>query len=301
MPTRTSSRSSRLRSAGDGCFSPLPDPSEARRPHGHPSDVRTTPAACRTSAHRRDIPRSPGRPVVRSVRSSATPPSTVGVRPWRRPHDSRVVTHPDGGYTYRWAFGDLRRGYRRVTDEGGESDACSYRFGVGGNDLGHRPGDRGDHVLPSEGVVDALQLLKEDHEKVKRMLEELDATTERAEKTRAETFDRLKHDLTIHETIEEEILYPALKEFAKTKDITLEAFEEHHVVDLIVAELEATPVTDETWAAKLTVMKENLEHHIEEEEDEMFKQARQVMDQSELAELGDQMDVRKKQLSEEER
>ena len=148
--------------------------------------------------------------------------------------------------------------------------------------------------------MDALQLLRGDHEKVKRMLEELDATTERAEKTRTETFERLKHDLTIHETIEEEFLYPALIEFAKTKDITLEAFEEHHVVDLIVAELEATPVTDETWGAKLTVMKENLEHHIEEEEDEMFKQARQVMDHDELAELGDQMDARKKQLSEEE-
>ena len=149
--------------------------------------------------------------------------------------------------------------------------------------------------------MDALQLLKGDHYKVKRMLDELDATTERAEKTRTEMFERLKHDLTIHETIEEEILYPALEQFAKTKDITLEAFEEHHVVDLIVAELDATPVTDETWAAKLTVMKENLEHHIEEEEDEMFKQARQVMDRNELAELGDQMEARKKQLSKGER
>jgi hemerythrin-like domain-containing protein len=147
--------------------------------------------------------------------------------------------------------------------------------------------------------VDALQLLKGDHQKVKRMLEELDATTERAEKTRTETFERLKRDLTIHETIEEEILYPALEGFAKTKDITLEAFEEHHVVDLIVAELDATPVSDETWGAKLTVMKENLEHHIEEEEDEMFKQARQVMDHNELAELGEQMEARKKQLSKE--
>ena len=147
--------------------------------------------------------------------------------------------------------------------------------------------------------MDALQLLKGDHEKVKRMLEELDATTERAKKTRTETFERLKHDLAIHETIEEEILYPALQGFAKTKDITLEAFEEHHVVDLIVAELDATPVSDETWGAKLTVVKENLEHHIEEEEDEMFKQARQVMDHAELAELGDRMEARKKQLSKE--
>jgi hemerythrin-like domain-containing protein len=146
-----------------------------------------------------------------------------------------------------------------------------------------------------------LQLLKSDHQKVKRMLEQLDATTERAKKTRTETFERLKRDLTIHETIEEEILYPALEGFAKTKDITLEAFEEHHVVDQIVAELETTPVTDETWGAKLTVMRENLEHHIEEEEDEMFKQARQVMDRKELAELGEQMDARKKQLSEEDR
>lgn len=148
--------------------------------------------------------------------------------------------------------------------------------------------------------MDALELLKRDHEKVKRMVVELDATTDRAEKTRTETFERLKRDLTIHETIEEEILYPALKEFAKTKDITLEAFEEHHVVDQIVAELEATPVTDETWGAKLTVMKENLEHHIQEEEDEMFKQALQVMEHKELAELGEQMDARKRQLSEEE-
>ena len=149
--------------------------------------------------------------------------------------------------------------------------------------------------------MDALQLLKGDHRKVKRILEELDATTERAEKTRAETFERLKRDLTIHETIEEEILYPALEGFAKTKDITLEAFRGASRRDLIVAELDATPVSDETWGAKLTVLKENLEHHIEEEEDEMFKQARQVMDHKELVELGEQMDARKKQLSKEER
>ena len=150
--------------------------------------------------------------------------------------------------------------------------------------------------------MDALQLLKGDHDKVKGMLSKLDETTERAEVTRTEGLERLKQELTVHEAIEEEILYPALIEgFAKTKDITLEAYEEHHVVDTIMAELEQTPVDDETWAAKLTVMKENLEHHIEEEEDDMFKKARQVMDHKELAELGEQMDARKKQLSEEDR
>ena len=144
--------------------------------------------------------------------------------------------------------------------------------------------------------MDALTLLRDDHVKVRGMLEKLDKTTERAEVTRTEGLQALKQELTIHEAIEEEILYPALKEFAKTKDIALEAYEEHHVVDTILSELEQTPVSDETWAAKLTVMKENLEHHIEEEEGEMFKQARQVMDDSELSELGDRMAARKEQL-----
>ena len=142
--------------------------------------------------------------------------------------------------------------------------------------------------------MDALKLLKDDHDKVKGMLEKLDETTERAEVTRTEGLQALKQELTVHEAIEEEILYPALKEFSK--DIALEGYEEHHVVDMIMAELEQTPVGDETWAAKFTVMKENLEHHIEEEEGEMFKKARQVMDESELTELGDRMAARKEAL-----
>jgi hemerythrin superfamily protein len=144
--------------------------------------------------------------------------------------------------------------------------------------------------------MDALTLLKADHDKVKGMLNKLDDTTERAEVTRTDGLQALKQELTIHETVEEEILYPALKEFSKTRDITFEAYEEHHVVDTIMAELEQTPVDDETWAAKLTVMKENLEHHIEEEEGEMFKQARQVMDESELEALGERMAARKEEL-----
>jgi iron-sulfur cluster repair protein YtfE (RIC family) len=145
--------------------------------------------------------------------------------------------------------------------------------------------------------MDPIKLLKADHDEVKALLGKLDETTERAEVTRTEGLATLKQKLDVHETIEEEILYPALKEFAKTKDIALEGYEEHHVVDMIMAELEATPVTDETWAAKLTVTKENLEHHIEEEEDQMFKQARQVMDPDELEELGDRLVARKEELS----
>jgi hemerythrin-like domain-containing protein len=144
-----------------------------------------------------------------------------------------------------------------------------------------------------EGHVDALKLLKDDHERVKKMLEEIDSTTERAEKTRTEGLATLKQELTIHEAIEEEIFYPALKDHAKTREIALEAYEEHGVVDMIMSEIEQTPVEDETWMAKFTVMKENLEHHIEEEEGEMFKQARQVFDKETLEELGEQMQARK--------
>ncbi|HEX6844420.1 MAG TPA: hemerythrin domain-containing protein [Actinomycetota bacterium] len=144
--------------------------------------------------------------------------------------------------------------------------------------------------------MNALQLLKDDHDRVKGMLEDLDATTERAEKGRTEGLAKLKADLQVHEAIEEEIFYPALKRFAEAKDIVLEAFEEHDVVDTIMAELEATPVSDETWAAKFTVMKENLEHHIEEEEGEMFDQARRAMEPNELTRLGEEMAARKKEL-----
>jgi hypothetical protein len=144
--------------------------------------------------------------------------------------------------------------------------------------------------------MDALSLLKEDHDKVKKMLQELESTTERGVKTRQELFSKVKQELQVHEAIEEEIFYPALKNHPKTKEIALEAYEEHHVVDMVMAEIEGIAFDDETWGAKFTVMKENLEHHIEEEEGEMFKQASQVFDQDELDQLGETMMARKQEL-----
>ena len=137
--------------------------------------------------------------------------------------------------------------------------------------------------------MDAIALLKADHDKVKKLLADGEETTDRAEKTRTELFDTLKSEMLIHERIEEEIFYPALKAHPKARDIVLEGYEEHHVVDEIMGELETTPVTDETWGAKFMVMKENIEHHIEEEEGEMFKKARQIFDADELEALGARM------------
>ena len=141
--------------------------------------------------------------------------------------------------------------------------------------------------------MDAIAMLKEDHDKVKKLLNELETTTERGVKTRAELFSTIKGELTVHEIIEEEIFYPELKAHPKARDIVLEGYQEHHVVDLLMGELEQMDVADERWGAKAIVMKENIEHHIEEEEGEMFAKARQVFDRAELADLGERMAERK--------
>ena len=147
--------------------------------------------------------------------------------------------------------------------------------------------------------MDAIALLKADHDKVKKILAEGERTTERGEKTRTQLFATIKGELMVHERIEEEIFYPTLKEHPKAREIVLEGFEEHHVVDEIMSELESTDVTDETWGAKFKVMKENIEHHIEEEEGEMFKQARAIFDRQELEELGTRMEELKQRASQE--
>ena len=144
--------------------------------------------------------------------------------------------------------------------------------------------------------MDAVKLLKDDHRKVKKLLEEVDSTTERGVKTREELFGKIKSEMEVHEAIEEEIFYPALKEHPKAKGIVLEGYEEHHVVDEIMGELAVTVFDDERWGAKASVMKENIEHHIEEEEGEMFVKAQQLMEDAELKELGSRMEARKKQL-----
>jgi hemerythrin-like domain-containing protein len=141
--------------------------------------------------------------------------------------------------------------------------------------------------------MNALTLLREDHRKVKRLLHELESTTERGVKTRDELFGRIKDELTVHEIIEEEIFYPTLKQHPKARDIVLEGYEEHDVVDHLMGELARLPVDDETWGPKAKVMIENIEHHIEEEEGEMFDKARQVFDREELEDLGTAMADRK--------
>jgi hemerythrin-like domain-containing protein len=141
--------------------------------------------------------------------------------------------------------------------------------------------------------MDALTLLTNDHRRLEGLLDELEPTTERAVKTRQELFDRVRTELTVHEIIEEEIFYPTLQQHPKARDIVLEGYEEHEVVDHVMGQLEGLSVEDETWGPKAKVMIENIRHHIEEEEGEMFVKARQVFDRAELDELGRAMEERK--------
>lgn len=114
--------------------------------------------------------------------------------------------------------------------------------------------------------MNVYSLLKKDHKEVAQLFEQLMDTSNEAVKTRDKLFGQLKTELEIHTKVEESIFYPALKEPEKTHEITLEAIEEHHVVDQLLGELDDMPKGSDEWIAKLTVLKENVEHHVEEEE-----------------------------------
>jgi len=142
-------------------------------------------------------------------------------------------------------------------------------------------------------AMDALSLLMKDHDLVKDIFKKIESSEDEAE--RKSLFEQFMDEIAIHERIEEEIFYAALQKLPNARADVMEAFEEHHVVDMIMSEMDVEP-NDEKWDAKFTVMKENVEHHIEEEEGEMFKLARQALESEELEELGERMDAMKKEL-----
>lgn len=147
--------------------------------------------------------------------------------------------------------------------------------------------------------MDALSLLHKDHEAIKPLLREIVDTTDRAEKSRSKLFSRIKEELSVHEVIEEEIFYPALRDHPRAREIVLEGYEEHDVVSRLMGELDGMEPTDERFGPKVKVMAENIEHHIGEEEGEMFSKARLVFDRDELQELGERM-MRRKETAREE-
>jgi iron-sulfur cluster repair protein YtfE (RIC family) len=143
--------------------------------------------------------------------------------------------------------------------------------------------------------MNVFTLLKTDHKKVAGILEKIDGTTERGVKTREDLFTQLKTELDVHTHIEETIFYPELEQADETHDITLEAFEEHRLVKQLLTELEEMDKGDEQWTARFTVLKENIEHHVEEEETDMFPKAKKVLGNKRAEELGTRMEAAKKQ------
>jgi len=144
--------------------------------------------------------------------------------------------------------------------------------------------------------MDAFILLKNDHKKVAALFEQIEPTTERAIKTREEAFGKLRAELDVHAHIEEKILYPVLKKEGETRDITFEGLEEHHVIKMLLAELAGMKVDSEEWTAKVKVLQENVEHHVEEEETKMFKLGRDVLTKEQIEDLGTQLEAEKNKI-----
>lgn len=138
--------------------------------------------------------------------------------------------------------------------------------------------------------MDPFKLLKQDHDKVKGLFREYEEAGDRAYRTKERIANTVFEELTIHEQVEEEIFYPAVRDGASKGgvEIVLEGYEEHHVVDFLIGELKAIGFKDETYDAKFKVLTENVEHHIEEEEGEMFAEARSALGDA-VDEVGERM------------
>lgn len=144
--------------------------------------------------------------------------------------------------------------------------------------------------------MNAIDLLKADHERVKAILTQLSESTERGVKKRTELLSKLEMEISIHTRLEEEILYPAYKEAGgKEQDVMYyEAKEEHRTVDsLVLPDLKKTDPGTPEFSGRVKVVKELLEHHIEEEETEMFPQANKLLGKAKLNELGQRMEEMK--------
>ncbi len=143
--------------------------------------------------------------------------------------------------------------------------------------------------------MNAVDLLLSHHRRLEALLEEL--ADAKGEEERARLFGQAADHLTMHITIEEEIFYPEVKEASEEiKDVVDEGVEEHHVADTLMSEVKTLTAEDDAFAAKMKVLIESVEHHAEEEEQEMFPPVRKAFDKATLEELGVRLEARKAEL-----
>jgi hemerythrin-like domain-containing protein len=147
-------------------------------------------------------------------------------------------------------------------------------------------------------MPNAIDLLTADHAHVKDLFQQYEAAGRRAHQKKQGIAEEVFAELEVHTTLEEELFYPAMKRKTDQdgKDLVAEAVEEHHVVTTLMNELKGLDPTDERYDAKFKVLMDNVEHHIEEEEGEMFPEAEEVLGDR-LERLGTQMQERKQQLT----
>lgn len=140
--------------------------------------------------------------------------------------------------------------------------------------------------------MDALELLKQDHQKVKELFEKAEETDG---KQQEKIFEQIKTELETHARIEETVFYPAVQEHEELKDMVLESLEEHKQIKTLLREMDNLASDSEKFEPKLKVLMENVEHHAEEEEGKMFPKLRQIMGKQKLEQLGADLEAAKGQ------
>ena len=140
--------------------------------------------------------------------------------------------------------------------------------------------------------MDALELLKQDHKKVKELFKQVEGVE--GDKQKKKIFNQIKSELETHARIEEDIFYPAVQNYDELRDKVLESVEEHKQIKTLLREIDDLATDSEKFEPKLKVLQENVEHHAEEEEEgEMFPKVRKLMTKAELEELGEQLKAAK--------
>jgi hemerythrin-like domain-containing protein len=138
--------------------------------------------------------------------------------------------------------------------------------------------------------TDAIVVLKEDHKEILRTFREFEKADKSATAAKGRLVDQIIELLTVHTYIENEVMYPRVRELLpELEDDIDESYEEHHVADLLVVELAGMEPYAERFDAKAKVLIENVRHHIEEEEGEWFPKVREALGRKQLQEIGAQM------------
>jgi hemerythrin superfamily protein len=143
--------------------------------------------------------------------------------------------------------------------------------------------------------MDALTLLKEDHRTVEALFKKFESLGDRALKAKRKLVDQMVRELSVHAVIEEQVFYPAVRErVQKLEDEVLEALEEHHVAKWLLSELDGLPPEAERFDAKVSVLMENVRHHVKEEEKTLFPQVKRALKPADLKSLGELLEAAKK-------